>query len=159
MTLEENVAISDGSRPVCADNITNALQKADAEMGGEVGMDTMLSPEYGGIDLSGGQWQRVAIARGLYRAHGLIVLDEPTSAIDPIEETRIYTQFQQLAKGKCAVVVTHRLGSAKLAHRIIVMDAGQIVDMGTHDELLSRPGKYTDMWAAQAQWYERELTG
>jgi len=52
-------------------------------------------------------------------------------------------------------VVTHRLGSAKLAHRIVVMDAGQIVDMGTHDELLSRPGKYADMWAAQAQWYER----
>jgi ATP-binding cassette subfamily B protein len=156
MTLEENVAISDVSRPVCADSITNALQKADTEMSGEVGMDTMLSPEYDGIDLSGGQWQRLAIARGLYRSNGFIVLDEPTSAIDPIEETRIYTQFQQLAKGKCAVVVTHRLGSTKLAHRIIVMDAGQIVDMGTHDELLSRPGKYTDMWAAQAQWYERE---
>ncbi len=155
MTLEENIAISDVSRPVCADSITNALQKADAEMDGEVSMDTMLSPEFDGIDLSGGQWQRLAIARGLYRANGFIVLDEPTSAIDPIEETRIYTKFQQLARGKCAVVVTHRLGSAKLAHRIVVMDAGQIVDMGTHDELLSRPGKYSDMWAAQAQWYER----
>ena len=104
------------------------------------------------------------IDRGLYRANGFIVLDEPTSSIDPIEETRIYTQFQRLAEGKCAVVVTHRLGSAKLAHRlgsaklahrVVVMDAGEIVDIGTHEELLSRPGKYNDMWAAQAQWYER----
>lgn len=115
----------------------------------------MLSPEFNGIDLSGGQWQRVAIARGLYRANGFIVLDEPTSAIDPVEETRIYGQFQQLAEGKCAVIVTHRLGSAKLAHRVVVMDAGEIVDVGTHDELLSRPGKYADIWAAQAQWYDR----
>ena len=96
------------------------------------------------------------IARGLYRVNKFIVLDEPTSAIDPIEETRIYKQFQRLAEGKCALVVTHRLGSAKLADRVVVLEAGEIVDMGTHDELLSRPGKYADMWAAQAQWYERE---
>ena len=62
-------------------------------------------------------------------------MDEPTSAIDPIEETKIYKQFEQLAKGKCAVVVTHRLGSAKLAHRIVVMDGGEIVDIGTHEGL------------------------
>jgi ATP-binding cassette subfamily B protein len=71
------------------------------------------------------------------------------------EETKIYTQFQNLSKGKCAVIVTHRLGSAKLANRIIVMDEGEIVDTGTHEELLSHPGKYADMWAAQAKWYER----
>jgi ATP-binding cassette subfamily B protein len=116
----------------------------------------MLSPEFDGIDLSGGQWQRLAISRGLYRQSKFIVLDEPTAAIDPIEETRIYRQFQRLAEGKCAVVVTHRLGSAKLANRIIVMDSGRIVDTGTHEELVSRRGKYADMWKAQAQWYERE---
>jgi ATP-binding cassette subfamily B protein len=98
----------------------------------------------------------VAIARGLYRANGFIVLDEPTSAIDPIEETRIYKQFQQLAENKCAIVVTHRLGSAKLAERIVVMDAGKIIAIGTHEELIYRPGKYAEMWTAQAQWYERQ---
>ena len=118
----------------------------------------MLSSEFDGIDLSGGQWQRIAIARGLYRENGFIVLDEPTSAIDPIEETNIYAKFQQLAEKKSAIIVTHRLGSAKLAHRIIVMDAGKIVDVGTHEELLARPGKYNDMWTAQAQWYKREDT-
>lgn len=154
MTLEENVAISDSSDKIDSMQIDSALREAGFEMG-NVRLDDMLSPEFNGIDLSGGQWQRVAIARGLYRVNGFIVLDEPTSAIDPIEETQIYTQFQRLAKGKCAVVVTHRLGSAKMAHRVVVMDAGEIVDIGTHDELLSRPGKYADMWTAQAQWYER----
>ena len=71
-------------------------------------MDDMLSPEFNGIDLSGGQWQRIAIARGLYRLNGFIVLDEPTSAIDPIEETKIYKQFERLARGKCAVVDVYK---------------------------------------------------
>lgn len=154
MTLEENVSISDNSVETDQKQIDSVLSEAGFEMG-SMKLDDMLSPEFNGIDLSGGQWQRVAIARGLYRVNGFIVLDEPTSAIDPIEETKIYKQFEQLAKGKCAIVVTHRLGSAKLAHRIVVMDGGQIVDIGTHEELMSHPGKYATMWEAQAQWYER----
>ena len=154
MTLKENVAISDVSAEAGAEKIHSVLSEADFEIG-DIKLDDMLSPEFGGIDLSGGQWQRIAIARGLYRVNGFIVLDEPTSAIDPIEETKIYKQFEQLAKGKCAVVVTHRLGSAKLAHRIVVMDGGEIVDIGTHEELMSHPGKYATMWEKQAQWYER----
>jgi len=155
MTLEENISISDTSKGTDLAGIETALKHADEEL--NIALNTMLSPEFDGIDLSGGQWQRVAIARGLYRTNSFIVLDEPTSAIDPIEETRIYTQFQQLAKNKCAVIVTHRLGSAKLAHRIVVMDRGEIVDTGTHNELLTRPGKYADMWTAQAQWYDRQI--
>ena len=154
MTLEENVAISKNLAGGDLEKVDFALCEAGFNKG-SIKLNDMLSPEFGGIDLSGGQWQRVAIARGLYRKNGFIVLDEPTSAIDPIEETQIYTQFQQLAEGKCAVVVTHRLGSARLAHRIVVVDDGEIIDIGTHDELLSRPGKYADMWEAQAQWYER----
>lgn len=154
MTLGENVAISNLSAKADPKRIEWALREAEAGLNYE-NPDTMLSPEFDGIDLSGGQWQRVAIARGLYRVNDFIVLDEPTSAIDPVEETRIYSQFQRLAQGKCAVVVTHRLGSARLAHRVVVMDSGEIVDIGTHEALLSRPGKYADMWAAQAQWYER----
>ncbi|WP_010277722.1 ABC transporter ATP-binding protein [Paenibacillus senegalensis] len=117
------------------------------------GLDTMLSREFDGIDLSGGQWQRVAIARGLYRNHSLIVLDEPTAAIDPLEEYRIYQQFAEIAKGQTAILVTHRLGSAKMADRIIVMDQGRIVESGSHDELIARKGTYAAMFKAQAQWY------
>lgn len=155
MTLGENVSISDTKT---APNVTKSEHSlTEAGYNGEsMSLDIMLSPEFGGIDLSGGQWQRVAIARGLYRTSGFIVLDEPTAALDPIEEKKLYQQFQQLAKGKCAVVVTHRLGSAKLAHRIVVMDGGKITDIGTHEELLARNGKYLEMWKAQAQWYIRE---
>jgi len=156
MTLKENVSISDHTVEADTDKIRSVLEKAGFEKDG-IGLDDMLSPEFGGADLSGGQWQRVAIARGLYRVNGFIVLDEPTSAIDPVEETKIYKQFARLAEGKCALVVTHRIGSAKLADRIIVMDAGKVVDMGTHEELTARPGQYARMWEAQAQWYEREL--
>ena len=157
MTLEENVALSDPygmSLGIDHARIKMALRKAGFQRD-NLTLTTMLSPEYGGVDLSGGQWQRLAIARGLYRVNGFIVLDEPTAAIDPLEETQVYLQFQKLAKDKCAILVTHRLGSAKLANRIIVMDAGKIVDMGTHEELLARPGKYADMYMTQAQWYMR----
>jgi ATP-binding cassette subfamily B protein len=97
----------------------------------------------------------VAIARGFYRAHGLIVLDEPTAAIDPLEETKIYRQFAEMAKDKTAVIVTHRLGSARIADRIVVLDKGKIAGIGTHDELIRAGGKYAQMFSAQAKWYDR----
>lgn len=152
MTLEENVTISDLNYEIDILQFKSALDDACVEYM-DIGIDTMLAPEFDGIDLSGGQWQRLAIARGLYRTSGFIVLDEPTAAIDPIEEQRIYSQFKQMVEGKCTIIVTHRLGSTKLANRIVVMDAGRIADIGTHAELLSRPGKYAEMWEAQAKWY------
>ena len=160
MNLGDNVILgvpSDIGKKYDIERIKSALDEAGFDYS-KVDLDTMLSPEYGGIDVSGGQWQRLAIARGLYRINDFIVLDEPTAAIDPIEETRIYKKFQDIAKDKCAIIVTHRLGSARLADRIVVMDKGEIVDIGTHNELLTRPGKYADMYAAQSQWYDRMET-
>lgn len=154
MTLGENVAISDCTAGADSGRIGSVLDEAGFEKS-TAKLEDMLSPEYGGVDISGGQWQRVAIARGLYRQNGFIVLDEPTSAIDPVEETRVYKQFARLAEGKCALIVTHRIGSARLADRIVVMEAGEIVDVGTHEELIARTGQYAKMWEAQAQWYER----
>ncbi len=118
-------------------------------------LDTMLAREFGGIDLSGGEWQRVAIARGLYRPHDTIILDEPTTAIDPLEEDRLYRAFLDTARGKTAIIVTHRLGLARIADRILVMEHGRIVQDGSHAELIAAPGPYARMFQAQAAWYDR----
>lgn len=155
MTLNDNITISniESDDP---DKVNRSLEKADIQIDSKSfthGANTMLSREFDGVDLSGGQWQRIAIGRGFYRTHGMIVLDEPTAAIDPIEETRIYKQFAEMSKGKTAVIVTHRLGSARVADKIIVMDSGEIVDTGTHDQLLEKGGIYSAMYHAQAQWY------
>jgi ATP-binding cassette subfamily B protein len=121
----------------------------------DAGLDVMLAREFGGIDLSGGEWQRVAIARGLYRPHDTIILDEPTAAIDPLEEDRVYRSFLDTAHGKTAIIVTHRLGLARIADRILVMERGRIVQDGSHAVLIAAPGPYSRMFQAQAAWYDR----
>ena len=157
LTLKENVQIADFASEY--DNAKlekilaeNHIDKNNAGVFPE-GLDTILSREFGGADLSGGQWQRVAIARGFYRDSEIIVLDEPTAAIDPIEESAIYRKFVEAAKDKTAVIVTHRMGSAKIAERIVVMKEGEIAEIGSHDELAASGGVYAEMYAAQAGWY------
>ena len=157
MTLNENVKISDFINNAETDLVLSE-SGVDFENGDTFpnGKDTMLSREFDGVDLSGGQWQRVAIARGLYRRHNVIVLDEPTAAIDPIEESRIYRKFVEISKGKTAIIVTHRLGSTKIADHVIVMDKGKIINIGSHDELLQKCNLYAEMFNAQAVWYEKD---
>ena len=163
MTLADNVAISDpaaraAGSPDCddEDRVWVALARAGFASPTDrfpEGYSTMLSREFGGTDLSGGQWQRVAIARGLYRNHDMIILDEPTAAIDPLEETALYKRFVEVAEGRTAIIVTHRLGSARIADRILVMDDGRLVEDGTHEQLMARGGTYATMFEAQAKWY------
>ncbi|HCQ91676.1 MAG TPA: ABC transporter ATP-binding protein, partial [Clostridium sp.] len=116
-----------GNKKLKAD-LETAVSKSDLIIDEEKfpnGYETMLSREFDGVDLSGGQWQRISIARGFYREHNMIVLDEPTAAMDPVEETKIYKKFAEMSEGKTSIIVTHRLGSAKIANRIIVMDDGK----------------------------------
>ena len=157
MTLQENIAISCTQQPVSEHRITDACANAGMQLDTQIfpkGYNTMLSREFDGVDLSGGQWQRTAIARGLYRTHDFIVLDEPTAAIDPYEETRLYNRFAQISADKTAVIVTHRLGSVRLADRIFVLKDGEICQIGTHDTLIHQPGEYRCLYQAQQQWYE-----
>jgi ATP-binding cassette subfamily B protein len=160
MTLRDNIEISDNDSDDASIYRNAALadiQLDDTETFPQ-NIDTMLSRDFDGVDLSGGQWQRVALARGLYRNHNLIILDEPTAAIDPIEETLLFNRFVSLTQDKTALLVTHRLGSTRIADRIIVLHDGQIVEEGTHDELRSMNGVYEQMYKAQSEWYMREET-
>ena len=158
MTLRDNVVLADVTRAEDEEAVLRALERGGvpAELWqGEEGLDLMLSREFGTRDLSLGQWQRVAIARGLFREHDVILLDEPTASIDPLEEQALYERFMEIAAGRTAILVTHRLGSARLADRILVMQEGRIIEDGTHERLLERRGLYHEMFSAQAAWYRR----
>lgn len=156
MTLDDNIRISDVN---ATDEIDRVVEQAGLDITDgrfTKGKNTMLSREFDGVDLSGGQWQRIAIARGLYRYNQVIVLDEPTASIDPLEESRIYHQFVKISKRKTAIIVTHRLGATKIADRVIVMQKGKIIGVGTHSELLRKCPVYANMYAIQAEWYKEE---
>ena len=103
--------------------------------------------------LSGGEWQRVAIARAFTRDPELLILDEPAAALDAMAEAALYRQFAELLEGRTALLISHRLGSARMADRILVLRQGRIVEQGRHDELLAVGGVYADMWEEQASWY------
>ena len=156
MTLSENIEIAQPEKDSTSCILNDVCQQAGVNLYDESyknGFDTMLGRDFGGTELSGGQWQRIAIARSLFRDSQLIVLDEPTAAIDPFEETRLYNNFINLCRDKTAILVTHRLGSAKIADRIIVMKDGKIIQDGTHDQLIQINGEYKTMYNAQSKWY------
>ena len=117
------------------------------------GLDTTLGREFGEIDLSGGQWQKIAIARGGLKASSLIVLDEPTASIDPVAESEIFHRFKELTKDCCSIIISHRIGAAKIAKRILVLEHGKLVEDGTHEELMKKHGIYRDLYEMQAKWY------
>jgi len=151
-SLAENVA---SSNPVCHDKIDNCLT--------EVGFDRKslsnnhhLSKGYDpeGIDVSGGEAQKIALARALYKNAPFIILDEPTAALDPISEFEIYSKFDTLVGNKTAIYISHRLSSCIFCDKIAVFDQGQLVQTGSHDELLHANGKYTELWNAQAKHYQ-----
>ena len=116
--------------------------------------NTLLTKEFaGGTELSGGEWQRVAISRGFMRNAALIVLDEPTASLDPQAEADVFRRFLAMSGERTTIVVSHRLGSARLCDRILVLKEGRLLENGTHGELLSQEGEYARLWALQAQWY------
>lgn len=157
MQLGENVHIGKSRCEKSEVYIKNLLTQAGMNLDKfPKGTETMLVREYGGIDLSGGEWQKTAIARGGYKDCDLIVLDEPTAAIDPLEEERLYRKFEQLGKGRTSIIVTHRLGVAGLADRIFVMENGKIAESGSHLQLMEKKGKYYEMYKAQKEMFYRE---
>jgi ATP-binding cassette subfamily B protein len=110
--------------------------------------------EKGAVDVSGGQWQRIAIARALYNPASVRVLDEPTAALDPVSESNIYKMFGEISKDVTTVFITHRMGAARLADVIIVINDGRASEVGSHEELLGKHGIYAEMFETQRAWYK-----
>jgi ATP-binding cassette, subfamily B, bacterial len=116
--------------------------------------DTRLGKLLGdGEDLSGGQWQKLALSRALFSKANIIILDEPTASLDPLTELKIFNQFKEITQDKTAIYISHRMAAARLADRILVMKDGELVEVGNHEELLARGKNYYEMFTSQAQWY------
>ena len=160
ISLRENVGIGDVEQLSDREAVREAMQKGNVLPFLErlpEGEDTMLNRDFeGGVDLSGGQWQRIALARALMGDRPVLILDEPTSQLDPMAESELYSEFAKLAENKTSLFITHRLGSTRITDRILVISKGRVVDTGTHEELLERGGIYADMWKAQKQWYQKK---
>lgn len=121
-------------------------------------LDTPLGKEFeSGQSFSGGEWQRIAIARALIRDAEIIILDEPTAALDPMSELQIFKCFSQLTENKTSIIISHRLGPARYADKILVLEQGRLVEQGSHSELVALGGKYANMYQAQAQWYQEDV--
>ena len=154
MTLQENIGISDWKQMGNTDKIQELLKQMDLPELSEVdALNTLLGSEFDGRDLSIGQWQKLAIARGMFKESSMIVLDEPTAALDPIMETTILKMFLQIAKEKTAIIVSHRIGICREVDKIIVMKKGKVVEIGNHDELLAKKGEYYQLYKMQQKWY------
>lgn len=118
------------------------------------GLDTVLGKiKKGGSDLSGGQWQRVAVARCVIAPSVMRILDEPTAALDPIAESEIYSMFSDIIKGQSSIIITHRLGAARMADEIIVIAEGRVAESGPHHKLMDQKGLYSKLFESQRRWY------
>ncbi|MER7791126.1 ABC transporter ATP-binding protein [Streptomyces sp. NPDC097640] len=156
VTARENITLGQGHQD--EHSITAAAVASGADIVLDSlpdGLDTNLAPSWwGGRDLSGGQWQRIAAARAFYRNSPILICDEPTSALDPLAEEAVYQRIQALSEGRTVILISHRLGATRSADRIIVLDGGEISEEGTHDSLVDRDGgTYAAMWRAQADTY------
>ena len=107
-----------------------------------------------GVEISGGEAQKLAIARALYRDAPVVILDEPTAALDPVSELEIYGRFDEMVEHKTAIYISHRMSSCRFCGNILVFDKGNITQMGSHDTLVESEGLYRDLWEAQAQYYQ-----
>jgi ABC-type multidrug transport system fused ATPase/permease subunit len=156
LTIRENIGISDIGRLSDDERLREALRLGG---GGDIletadsNLDFRLGREFGGGELSGGQWQKLAISRSIFKDGEFFLLDEPTAALDPLIEWDILSGFMKITEGKTAVIISHRTGLCRLADTIIVMKAGRIVETGSHPVLLEQNGEYARLYNSQAIWY------
>lgn len=158
LTLRENIALSDVSRMDDDDEIRSAAERSQVldfssefEHGFDENLTRMFDPN--GRELSGGQWQRISLARTFFRNAPIVLLDEPSSALDPVAEQQIFEDFAKISANKSAVLISHRLSSIMLCDKILVLKDGRIIEQGTHSELLKFGGEYARLFNLQAEKY------
>lgn len=157
LTVAENLFLSNCEKDADYTAIIDMLAKCGLDINDTSqfpnSINTTLSREFNGIELSGGQWQRIALARCMYRNGDILLLDEPSSAIDPISESAIYKTFKDMSLGKTSIIISHRLGITSIVDYILVLDKGKLIEYGTHDELIALNGKYKQMYISQSSGY------
>jgi ATP-binding cassette, subfamily B, bacterial len=156
-TAADNIAIGKIDARSDRDRIIkSAIRSQAAEVIDDLpeGYDQMIGKRFrNGIDLSGGEWQKMAIARAYMRQAEVLVLDEPTAALDARSEFEVFERFKELSAGKTALLISHRFSSVRMADRILVVANGQVAEAGTHEELISQPGRYAELFELQAAGY------
>ena len=158
VSVSENIAFGDIENPINHDRIKESAEQSNCTDFIEklpLGFDTPLMRyfEQSGIELSIGQWQKLSVARAFYSDSDILILDEPTASLDPMAEQEIFSQFDKLAKDKTTIFVSHRLSSATTANKIIVLKYGEIIETGTHKDLMEKKGEYYTLFSTQARRY------
>jgi ATP-binding cassette subfamily B protein len=163
LPLAQNVLMRAPENDEDRNRVREALQKA--QFGEKLaalpqGIDTMVTKEFDdkGLGMSGGEAQKIAIARVFAKDCDIAILDEPSSALDPIAEFNMYNNMMEAAKNKTVIFISHRLSSARMADKIYMLEKGRIIEQGNHEELMNMNGKYADMFNLQAQNYREEET-
>ena len=154
----ENVAVGQIEEAGNESQIRNAAEKSLADPVIQKlpeGYNQMLGKRFSeGIDLSGGEWQKIALARAYMRDAQIVILDEPTAALDARAEYEVFKRFSELTKGKTAVIISHRFSTVRMADRILVLKNGEKLEIGTHEELVASNGLYAELFHLQAQGYQ-----
>ncbi|MEL6814816.1 MAG: ABC transporter ATP-binding protein [Cyanobacteria bacterium J06598_3] len=157
LTAKDNIGFGDLANRDDDQQVLKAATDAGAQAvitGLEGGYDTVLGKMFtGGVDLSGGQWQKIGLARAFMSQAQVLILDEPTAAVDAIAEHDLFERFRQLTQGKMTFLVSHRFSTVRMADRIVVLENGEIIETGTHEQLMAKQGRYEEMFRLQAESY------
>lgn len=157
ISFRDNILLGDINNFDNLANVNKAIETVELQdvVGGlPLGINSNLGKiKNDGVDLSGGQWQRIAMARGIVSTASIRILDEPTAALDPISESNVYEKFEEISRGQTTIFISHRLGSTKIADEIFVIGDGTIIESGSYEELMKKNGVYTKMYESQRSWY------